>query len=208
MSNRTPNPNQTVMNRIFARLLLNSSENRNNLLLTRDLRLLNRDSDDDSDDYLNPNSEDLIRGGSYSENSDSDAEEHDHLLQQNERKIINENEWLKGLKHQPRKPIVMRHLVLDFLMRASMKDVAETFAKEAGIEVGEILESKINKFVNQISELLDENKIGEIEGILDSIDPEIRKGNFELIFDLKVWVMVLGLGEIVFEDFLLKIMLI
>lgn len=181
------------MNRIFARILVNSSSNRNDRLLTRELRLLGRDSDD-SDSLQH--SEDRVQPTTFSEDSDSNEEDRDRLLSTKQRRIMLEGEWLGQLKRQPRRPHVMRHLVLDFLMRANMKDAAETFAREAGIQVGEILESKINKLVTQISGLLDQNKVGEIEQMLDSIDPEITRGNLELLISLKVFfIRKLGLKD-------------
>ena len=189
-------PRRNVMNRLLARILVNTSDSRGARLLARDLHLLNRDSDE-SDEFLDQNSDDLIRVNSLSDRTDSDDDERILELIDKPRCTKSEEQWIGELRRQPRKPHVMRHLVLDFLMRASMKDAAETFIKEAGIEVGEILESKINKLVNEISLLLDQNKILEIEEMLDSIDPQIKKGNVDLLLDLKVF----HIRKLEFEDF-------
>lgn len=175
---------RTHFHRLFERILIHTRDGRGARLFAGDLRHLQQDSDSSDENFENnPNnsSENMF-------SNDSDSNEENLLeLDSKMRRQKDEEEWVTHLRRQPRKPHVMRHLVLDFLMRASLKDAAETFIAETGIEVEKVIVSKINKLVDEISALLDQNNIEEIKAILDSIDPEILKTNAELLFELKVF---------------------
>lgn len=175
-----------MLNRLFARILVNTSDGRRARFLTSDLRLLDRDSD--FSDEPPEQAPEAPNAQSLSDCSDSGEEGGEQHLAGSEPRLRRQRghqDWLSDLRRQPRRPHVMRRLVHDFLVRASLRDAAEAFAEEAGLEEGEAPETKVSRLVGRVSELLDRNQTAEVLRLLDGVSPQIASA--DLRFELKVF---------------------
>lgn len=201
------NNRRNVINRLFTRILIrNTNSSDPDVRLSRNLFSFARRIREDNtgivlseDDIIDSNS---FQGNSYDDNDDASVNSDElnsevlHILKNRKKKISNQD-WMNSLKHEENDINIKNNLVLDFLLRSGKKEAAKIFIKESGIELKNVIENKVHLLIDQISELLDQNKIKEIEELLISIDPDIVKYQVELFCFLRGF----QIRKTLFKDF-------
>lgn len=100
------------------------------------------------------------------------------------RKSVEFKSWIDNKELTPASPKCLQALVMNFLHMSGLKNAAEAFAEESGIQA---LHDTTGLTMQKIKSHLEVADVTEIKNILDSLDCDILGTDLQLSLDLKIF---------------------